>query len=55
MEYLLAFLVGGAICAGVQVLMDQTKLQPGTVRLRNGRVQERPYHLPDLGTRCMKE
>ena len=31
MEYLLAFLVGGAICAGVQVLMDQTKLQPGRI------------------------
>jgi stage V sporulation protein AE len=31
MEYLIAFLVGGAVCAGVQVLMDQTKLQPGRI------------------------
>lgn len=31
MEYLLAFLVGGVICALVQVLMDQTKLQPGRI------------------------
>lgn len=31
MEYLLAFVIGGAICAGVQVLMDQTKLQPGRI------------------------
>lgn len=31
MEYLIAFLVGGAICAAVQVLMDQTKLQPGRI------------------------
>lgn len=31
MEYVLAFLVGGAICAAVQVLMDQTKLQPGRI------------------------
>ncbi|MBE5938226.1 MAG: stage V sporulation protein AE [Lachnospiraceae bacterium] len=31
MEYLLAFLVGGAICAIVQVVMDSTKLQPGNI------------------------
>lgn len=31
MEYLLAFLTGGVICALVQVLMDQTKLQPGRI------------------------
>lgn len=31
MDYLLAFLVGGAICALVQILMDMTKLQPGRV------------------------
>lgn len=31
MDYLIAFLVGGAICALVQVLMDQTKLQPGRI------------------------
>ena len=31
MEYVLAFLVGGGICALVQVLMDQTKLQPGRI------------------------
>ena len=29
MDYLIAFLVGGAICALVQVLMDMTKLLPG--------------------------
>ncbi len=31
MEYVLAFAVGGAICALVQILMDQTKLQPGRI------------------------
>lgn len=31
MDYLLAFLVGGAICALVQILLDCTKLQPGRV------------------------
>lgn len=31
MEYLIAFLVGGGICVAVQVLMDQTKLQPGRI------------------------
>lgn len=31
MDYLIAFLVGGVICALVQVLMDQTKLQPGRI------------------------
>ena len=31
MEYLKAFLVGGAICAIVQVLLDKTKLLPGRV------------------------
>lgn len=31
MEYFLAFLVGGAICAVVQILMDQTKLLPGRI------------------------
>lgn len=31
MNYILAFLVGGAICAVVQILMDCTKLQPGRV------------------------
>ena len=31
MEYVLAFAVGGVICALVQVLMDQTKLQPGRI------------------------
>jgi stage V sporulation protein AE len=31
MEYLKAFLVGGAICAVVQVLLDKTKLLPGRV------------------------
>ncbi len=31
MEYLKAFLVGGAICAVVQLLMDKTKLMPGRI------------------------
>lgn len=31
MDYLKAFLVGGAICAVVQILLDKTKLLPGRV------------------------
>ena len=31
MEYLYAFLIGGAICAAVQILLDRTKLMPGRV------------------------
>ncbi len=31
MNYLLAFVVGGAICAVIQVFMDNTKLQPGRI------------------------
>jgi stage V sporulation protein AE len=31
MEYLKAFLVGGAICAVVQIVLDNTKLMPGRV------------------------
>ncbi len=31
MDYLLAFLVGGGICAVVQIFMDKTKLQPGRI------------------------
>lgn len=31
MDYLIAFLVGGAICALVQILMDVTKLLPGRI------------------------
>ncbi len=31
MEYLKAFLVGGAICGLVQILMDKTKLMPGRI------------------------
>ncbi len=31
MEYLKAFLIGGAICAVVQILLDNTKLLPGRV------------------------
>ena len=31
MNYLIAFLVGGAICAVVQVLMEKTKLMPGRI------------------------
>ncbi|MFT4144522.1 MAG: stage V sporulation protein AE [Mobilitalea sp.] len=31
MEFVKAFLVGGAICAVVQILLDNTKLLPGRV------------------------
>ncbi len=31
MEYLTAFVVGGAICLLVQILMDHTTLQPGRI------------------------
>ena len=31
MNYVLAFLVGGAICVLVQILMDNTKLLPGRI------------------------
>lgn len=31
MEYLKAFLIGGAICAVVQIFMDKTKLMPGRI------------------------
>ena len=31
MEYVIVFLVGGAICALVQVIMDNTKLLPGRI------------------------
>ena len=37
MEYVKAFIVGGIICAIVQVLMDKTKLMPGRIMvLQNG-------------------
>ena len=31
MEFVKAFLVGGLICAAVQILLDRTKLMPGRV------------------------
>ncbi len=31
MNYLIAFLVGGAVCALVQILMEKTKLMPGRI------------------------
>lgn len=31
MNYFLAFIVGGAICLAVQILMDNTKLMPGRI------------------------
>lgn len=31
MDYIKAFLVGGTICALVQILMDKTKLMPGRI------------------------
>ena len=31
MNYVLAFVVGGAVCALVQILMEKTKLMPGHI------------------------
>ena len=31
MDYLKAFLIGGAVCALVQILLDKTKMLPGRV------------------------
>ncbi|MCU6762492.1 stage V sporulation protein AE [uncultured Roseburia sp.] len=31
MDYIIAFLIGGAICAVVQILLDKTKMLPGRV------------------------
>lgn len=31
MDYLKAFLIGGVICAVVQILLDRTKLMPGRI------------------------
>lgn len=31
MDYLISFLVGGAICAVVQIFLDNTKLMPGRI------------------------
>ncbi len=31
MDYIIAFLVGGSICALVQILMEKTKLMPGRI------------------------
>lgn len=31
MDYVIAFVIGGAICAATQVLMDKTKLMPGRI------------------------
>lgn len=31
MDYLKAFLIGGAICAATQILLEKTKLMPGRV------------------------
>ena len=31
MDFLLAFIIGGAICGLVQILMDHTKLMPGRI------------------------
>ncbi|MEG2349073.1 MAG: SpoVA/SpoVAEb family sporulation membrane protein [Hungatella sp.] len=31
MDYIKAFLVGGMICAGVQILMEKTKMMPGRI------------------------
>ena len=31
MEYITAFIIGGLVCAAVQILLDRTKLMPGRV------------------------
>lgn len=31
MDYVIAFIVGGAICALVQILMEKTKMLPGRI------------------------
>ena len=31
MDYLISFLVGGMVCAAVQILLDRTKMMPGRV------------------------
>lgn len=31
MDYIIAFLVGGVVCALVQILMEKTKLMPGRI------------------------
>jgi len=31
MDYIISFLVGGAICALIQILMEKTKLMPGRI------------------------
>ena len=31
MEYVIAFIVGGIVCALVQILMEKTKLMPGRI------------------------
>ncbi len=31
MDYVIAFVVGGLICAAAQIVLDNTKLQPGNV------------------------
>ncbi|KSV58342.1 stage V sporulation protein AE [Acetivibrio ethanolgignens] len=31
MDYIKAFIIGGLICAAVQILMDNTKLMPGRI------------------------
>lgn len=36
MDYLYAFLIGGAICALVQILMEKTKLLPGRIMVFAG-------------------
>jgi stage V sporulation protein AE len=31
MDYIIAFVIGGAICAFVQILMEKTKMMPGRI------------------------
>lgn len=31
MDYIIAFVVGGLICAAAQIVLDTTKLQPGNI------------------------
>ena len=52
MDYLISFLIGGVICALVQILLDRTKLMPGRVRI--SRKQEQVCRCLDLEMFCGK-
>ena len=64
MDYLISFLIGGVICALVQILLDRTKLMPGRVMVclvcdcispfRISRKQEQVCRCLDLEMFCGK-